>query len=166
MSQEYDMYIREHINNIGRGFKWFKENYPKAIAGIELTLANQIMLHDDSKWGDEEYTAYDEYFYGEKENQDDFNYAWLHHIHNNPHHWQYWVLINDDEGTIGLDIPYNYIMEMILDWWSFSWKTGNLHEIFNWYADHEKTMILSENTRIIVNVILDKMKEILDNQGV
>ena len=160
------MYIREHINNIGRGFKWFKENYPKAIAEIELTLVNQIMLHDDSKWGDEEYNAYDEYFYGEKENQDAFNYAWLHHIHNNPHHWQHWVLMNDDEGTVALDIPYNYIMEMILDWWSFSWKTGNLYEIFNWYADHEKIMILNENTKIIVDSILDKMKEILDKQGV
>ena len=47
MSQEYDMYIREHINNIGRGFKLFEENYPKAIEGIELTLANQVMLHDE-----------------------------------------------------------------------------------------------------------------------
>ncbi|MFR1480703.1 MAG: DUF5662 family protein [Hydrogeniiclostridium mannosilyticum] len=27
-----------------------------------------------------------------------FQRAWLLHIHRNPHHWQHWVLINDDPG--------------------------------------------------------------------
>lgn len=27
---------------------------------------------------------------------ENFNRAWLLHIHRNPHHWQHWVLINDD----------------------------------------------------------------------
>lgn len=25
-----------------------------------------------------------------------FNIAWLKHIHRNPHHWQYWILLNDN----------------------------------------------------------------------
>ena len=164
MSQEYDMYIRGHVNNLGLGLKWFEKNYPKALSGIENQIKQQILDHDDSKWSEEEYDAYDNYFYGDKSKEDEFNYAWLHHIHNNPHHWQYWVLINDDDGTIGLDIPYNYIIEMILDWWSFSWKTGNLYEIFNWYNEYKKTMILNETTKIIVESILNDMREILDNQ--
>nr|DAE02562.1 MAG TPA: hypothetical protein [Siphoviridae sp. ctmYS12] len=30
-----------------------------------------------------------------------------------------------------MDMPYNYIIEMICDWWAFSWNKGNLQEIFN-----------------------------------
>lgn len=93
-------------------------------------------------------------------------YAWLHHIHENPHHWQYWVLVNDDpeEGAIALDIPYKYVIEMICDWWSFSWKTGNLYEIFDWYDAHKNHMILSEYTRELVEEILEKIKVKLDEQ--
>ena len=171
MSREYDLYLEEHRGNVKKGFDWIKEYLPELIPendGIDYEY--QIgFTHDKSKEESDEYEAYDAYFYGGNRSfqvVQDFEYAWLRHIHRNPHPWQYWVLINDDEGTIGLDIPYNYIMEMILDWWSFSWKTGNLYEIFNWYADHEKIMILNENTKIIVDSILDKMKEILDKQGV
>ena len=164
MSQKYDMYIREHINNLGLGLKWFEKNHPKALVGIENQIKQQLLDHDDSKGSEEEYGPYDEYFYGSKDNVDEFNYAWLHHIHNNPHHWQYWVLVNDEDGTIALDMPYNYIIEMILDWWSFSWKSNNLYEIFSWYEEHKKTMILNENTKIIVESMLKDMKEILDKQ--
>ena len=61
-------------------------------------------------------------------------------------------------------MPYNYIIEMILDWWSFSWKSNNLYEIFDWYNEHKKTMILNENTKIIVESMLKDMKEISDKQ--
>ena len=138
------------------------------IGGIEtigVGLTGRLIFVDTTlDYREEEYGPYDEYFYGSKDNIDEFNYAWLHHIHNNAHHWQYWVLVND-EGTVALDMPYNYIIEMILDWWSFSWKSNNLYEIFSWYEEHKKTMILNENTKIIVESILADMKEILDKQG-
>ena len=170
MSREYDNYLREHKTNVLKGFRWIRENLPELLIGLdEGDLEWQIgMAHDASKTDPEEYDAYDAYFYGGNRSyqvMQDFNYAWLHHIHNNPHHWQYWVLINDDDGTIALDMPYNYIIEMILDWWSFSWKSNNLYEIFNWYDEHKKTMILNENTKIIVESILSDIKEILDKQG-
>ena len=149
---QYDI-IGSEVKAIG-GYRW---NLPgdKSNAFIGAAVSTPKVFGFD---------AYDNYFYGDKSEEDEFNYAWLQHIHNNPHHWQYWVLINDDDGTIGLDIPYNYIIEMILDWWSFSWKTGNLYEIFNWYNEHKKTMILNETTKIIVESILNDMREILDNQ--
>ena len=49
MSQKYDMYIREHINNLGLGLKWLEENYPKALVGIENQIKQQILDHDESK---------------------------------------------------------------------------------------------------------------------
>ena len=55
----------------------------------------------------EEYFAYATYFYGKKTSQveKNFDYAWLHHQKENPHHWQYWLLHNDDEGLVALEIP-------------------------------------------------------------
>lgn len=79
------------------------------------------------------------------------------HIHRNPHHWQHWVLIHDDEPAEYLDMPYEYIIEMICDWWSFSHKVGKLTEIFDWYKKH-KDMQLSDKTRKTVEDILDKIK--------
>ena len=88
----------------------------------------------------------------------------MHHIHKNPHHWQHYVLINDeaDEGIVVLDMPYNHIVEMICDWWSFSWSTGNLYEIFDWYDKHKEHIHLSNSTRVIVESILGKINKKLD----
>lgn len=54
---------------------------------------------------------------------------------------------------------------MICDWWSFSWKSGNLYTIFDWYDEHKNYMILSDDTRKIVEDILSKIKEVLDESG-
>lgn len=160
MSEYYNNYLNEHITNVHRAFKWIRTNI-----GVYSDLID-IPNHDESKFDREEYIAYDDYFYGTKtkEVKEKFNFAWLHHIHNNPHHWQYWVLVNDDpeEGTIALDIPYRYVIEMICDWWSFSWSNGDLYEIFDWYDKHKEHMILSKNTRELVEEILNSIKEKID----
>lgn len=167
MSIEYDQYLNQHITNVDRAFSWLRFNLPEIVAAADLTLSSFGYNHDSSKYSWEEYDAYDAYFYGPeqtKEVKNNFNKAWLHHIHVNPHHWQHWVLINDDpkEGTIALDIPYKYVIEMICDWWSFSWMNGNLHEIFDWYDSHKNHMILSKNTRELVEDILSEIKTKLD----
>lgn len=167
MSARYDEYIIEHANNVIEAAEWLRRNIPSLDINEVYGLGCNLQAHDNSKYSKEEYDAYDAYFYGgekTKEVEEAFNYAWLHHIHNNPHHWQYWVLINDDpeEGTVALDIPYKYVIEMICDWWSFSWKSGNLYEIFDWYDAHKKRMILSEHARELVEQILGQIKEKLD----
>ena len=75
--------------------------------------------------------------------------------------------MNDDpkEGTIALDMPDEYIIEMICDWWSFSWRSGDLTEIFKWYDDHKNRMILHERTRASVELILTMIKYKLDEGG-
>jgi len=159
MSQEYTNYITEHVSNVQRAADWLFEHQ---IIPQKLSLG----LHDVSKYLGDEYKAYDDYFYGKRTEQvkTDFNYAWLHHIHNNPHHWQHWVLVNDDDGTYALEMPFEYVIEMICDWWSFSFKTGNLYEIFDWYKKHDK-MILHEKTKKEVEEILDKIKAELDKEN-
>lgn len=159
MSAEYNTYIIEHVDNVKKAYFWLKDHNI-----IKEDILDQLNLHDASKYTDEEYKAYDDYFYGTKTEKvkKDFDYAWLHHIHGNPHHWQHWVLVNDDEGTYALEMPKEFVYEMICDWWSFSHKTGNLYEIFDWYKAHTKKMILHENTKKLVEEILDKIKKELD----
>lgn len=168
MSKEYDDYLIEHKANVKRAFAWMKENIPEILTDCKEDIEYQIEFgHDHSKTMPDEYDAYDRYFYDGNCSYavvQAFNYAWLLHIHRNPHHWQHWVLMNDDpkEGEVILDMQYNYVIEMICDWWSFSWKTGNLHEIFTWYDEHKDYIKLSTNARIVVEMILEKMRRKLE----
>lgn len=170
MSIEYDNYLKQHRGNVYRAYEWIRDNLPEILKPDEYhDYETQIMMgHDCSKTYDvEEYRAYDAYFYGGNRSSyvvRDFNYAWLRHIHMNPHHWQHWVLINDDpgEGETCLDMPHHYIVEMICDWWAFSWSSDNLYEIFSWYDAHKDHIKLSDKTRATVNDILYKIKNKLD----
>lgn len=166
MSRRYDEYIDKHKENVLKAFRWLEENdILKDFSREEIQTALYFCeyVHDQSKYEEEEYDAYDQYFYGSRSYQvvEDFNYAWLHHIHNNPHHWQYWVLINDNpnEGEIILDMPDRFIIEMVCDWMSFGIGKDNIGEIFEWYHEHGPYMKLSENTRKKVDDILGKIKE-------
>ena len=60
-------------------------------------------------------------------------------------------------------MPITYIIEMVCDWWAFSWAKGDLYEIFKWYDEHREYMKLSNFTRKTVEDILDKIKTKLDN---
>lgn len=163
MSTAYKTYIIEHISNITKAYNWLIEHNIISEAALVKT---QISLHDVSKYSDKEYEAYDNYFYGKKTGwvKSEFNYAWLHHIHNNPHHWQHWVLVNDDGGFNALEMPKEYVIEMLCDHWAFSHKSGNLYEIFDWYSSHKSIMILHENTRALYELLLDKIRLELDRK--
>lgn len=172
MSREYDNYLTEHKDNVARGFHWIQEYLPELIPAEDgIDYEHQICFaHDKSKNESDEYDAYDAYFYGRNRSfrvVQDFNYAWLNHIHRNPHHWQHWILLNDEpnEGEIILDIPYHYVLEMICDWWTFSWAKGDLTEIFNWYDQHKIYMKLSEKTRKTVEDILLRIRLELEKGG-
>lgn len=166
MSEQYDNYIREHRDNVIRAWNILSDNLPREF--IEKYHINMdrvddnIILHDKSKFDEEEYNAYDEYFYGVRNENTFINFdkAWLHHQHHNPHHWQHWILRNDNGNTKILDMDIEYILEMVCDWWSFSLKKNKPLEILEFYKDNESTRILSNNTKAIVLEILDIIKTI------
>lgn len=164
MSAQYDLYLQQHRANVYKGFEWIRENLPELLVNEDGAGWQTEFAHDASKNEKDEYEAYDAYFYGGNRSykvMENYRRAWLLHLHRNPHHWQHWVLINDDpkEGEIALDMPYNYILEMICDWWAFSWQKGNLNEIFNWYDEHKTYIKMSQKTQKSVDNILGKMKE-------
>ena len=180
-NDKYEEYLTTHIANVKKGYEWLKENLPEVLSEnnyIEEVayygdLDTIISKHDSSKYNKIpdrdnyyelkcEYDAYADYFYGEKtdEVETKFDLAWLAHIHANPHHWQHWMLQNDDPsiGLRLLDMPYVFIIEMICDHWSFSWKEGDLREIFKWYEQHKDGILFSTKTRKIYENILDKIR--------
>ena len=173
MSEKYDEYLKEHKENVLKGFNWLEENLPEIFPNEQFKNDCRFQceyMHDKSKKETDEYDAYDAYFYGGNRSYfivQQFNIAWLKHIHRNEHHWQHWVLINDNpgEGEIVLDMPDFYIIEMICDWWSFSWKQGKLDEIFNWYNERKDYIKLSEYTRDKVEYVLVKIKAKLESDA-
>lgn len=190
MSWEYDKYLNKHIEYVKMGFEWIRNNILlsdllEILPNAELLNAEVLIdVHDQSKFGFAEYSAYDEYFYGERtqEVKDNFNRAWLHHIHMNPHHWQHWVLIQDKGNAeqyysgkiVALDMPDVHIIEMVCDWWSFSWKRYSesdpfeknfeLYEVFNWYDTNKNQIIFSPKTREKVERMLNLIHKTLDLQ--
>ena len=185
MSREYDLYLIEHIGNVQKGWDWMRTNllpeidqwiaqqYPDNPVIDIYYIQNLVTEHDRSKYDREEYNAYDMYFYGPTairksfEATKRFDAAFLRHIHKNPHHWQYWVLIHDDpeEKFEAIEMPLVYIFEMICDWWTFSWKANDLLEVFQWYEDHKKHIILHKRSKETVEYILKTMKGILEKQA-
>ena len=89
MSLDYDIYLREHKDNVAKGFNWIEENLPKLIDNTISYRGYICVAHDSSKYDEDEYDAYDNYFYGNNKSSavvNAFRLAWLNHIHKNPHH--------------------------------------------------------------------------------
>lgn len=185
MGLQYDAYLEMHRLCVRYAVKWITNNFSMDELSIILPdlrykdITEQVLDHDKSKNDKKEYDAYNNYFYSERtpEVEKQFDYAWLHHLHHNKHHWQYWILkeddsyVEDDKIIVkALDMPDNFVLEMIADWWSFSWKqyltTKNkqdLYEIFNWYDEHVDKIVLSNSTKDRVELMLNKIKEKLDS---
>lgn len=185
MSLEYDSYLKTHRLCVVRGVSWILDRIAlEKLNDIFPTLKSQELLenvfcHDESKYSSFEYGPYDDYFYGKRteEVKKRFDYAWLHHLHNNPHHWQYWILKEDDSMASNtnmeikcLAIPDVYILEMVADWWSFSWKNYlashdriDLYSVFVWYEAHIDKIAMNPKSREKVEALLNLIHDILDN---
>ena len=164
MSKQYDEYLREHISAV------------KACWGLITKDSigfggDEPIGHDLSKYTEDEYYAYDNYFYPDENGIDDsdkeftkklFKYAWLHHQNTNRHHWQYWVLINDEDGIKPLNMPYMDVYEMVADWGSFAYRKKDGSELLKWYEAHRAKMILHEETRATVERLVPKLARAID----
>lgn len=131
-------------------------------AGKRIGVGRQQLLeHDASKFWVDEFEPYANYFYlpdGQPRYRDsisdriqsDFDYAWLHHIHYNPHHWQHWILRNDDTSLHVLEMPYTYIHEMVADWMGASMAYTGSWDMTDWLQGNLKKIILHKNTAEIL----------------
>ena len=176
MSEAYNQYLRQHKSYVKDGLFWIIQNIPDLLRGLDATyMLNKLSEHDFSKTMADEYPAYDAYFYGGNRSSKvvhEFELAFLKHLHRNPHHWQYWVLMDDGKAEHiekVFEMPYEDVLEMVCDWWSFGWAKGDPFTIFTWYDEHKDGIKLHPKTRKTVEDVLETlkqvMKEALNKQG-
>ena len=75
--------------------------------------------------------------------------AWLKHQHRNPHHWQYYLLQEDDGEKFPVKIPDKYVKEMLCDWEGAGRAAGH-KDVARWYTINKHKMILHPETRNFV----------------
>lgn len=146
--QKYIKYLKHTIKH-----KWyvFQECAKRGLVWRGL-------VHDLSKFSPFELVSYTHYFNGKygkgKRAQVDrnFDHAWNNHQKHNKHHWQYWLLRNDDGKLIILEMPIQYALEMVCDWIGAGKAHGATDplEIKKWYKKNKKTIQLHPNTRQFV----------------
>jgi len=123
------------------------------------------IAHDCSKFRLSEWLPYARYFYGEypvfqeikfiiiymgltKEDVSrQFDFAWLLHQKRNKHHWQWWLLLEDDGGTKVLAMPDMYRREMLADWRGAGKAMTGKDNTAQWYIEHHDKMQLHPDTR-------------------
>lgn len=174
--KEYIEYIDTHVKFVQKAFNDFflplleKEQISALISDEDLKsgigrAAVNVLEHDASKYGDDEFDGYREKYYPtaeelaneefQKQVAERAEKAWIHHYKYNWHHPKYWA---KDDGTKE-DMNLESIIEMISDWLSFNIKNGNPKGIIDWYnteAFDEKNA-MTENTKRIVDEFLFKI---------
>lgn len=156
--EENKKYIEEHKANVKKFANWLKENLPELFTDIDIELFDDMIAeHDDSKFSEEEFEPYAQKWFNNSGKTPEYEAAWKHHWMNNEHHPEFWL---------GEDMPYIYILEMLCDWGSFSIKSGNMKELSDFYftkAKDDEEKNLSENTKIIIEEILEKIDSVISS---
>lgn len=121
------------------------------------------LLHDISKFCPDEWFAYANFFYRKTKNvvrdssgyykpidtgDANFDFAWLLHQKRNKHHWQWWVLPEDNGGVKVLPMPDKYRREMLADWNGAGKAQGFGNNTLLWYSKNKDKMQLHEETRL------------------
>ena len=157
---EYRQYIIEHQKNVKKAFNEYGILLCNELKVSIGQISLQIQSHDESKFSEEEFNIYRRKFFKKDDEEEisdyEFNLGWLHHIHNNPHHPQFWVLYDEGQKFI-YDMPDNYIIEMILDWIAMGYKFNS--KCYDYYNNKGKDKDFSENTRLKVELLLQKIKD-------
>jgi len=142
-TREYLDYVERHILNVrkaweelntkcrGNGFIWISDDF------IWNQINDNVNRHDISKLSEKEFVQYRQFFYPtsfEEKNEDLMNEAWMHHLNNNGHHWQYWTGRDFDDPNKALI----YLIENICDWMAMGYEFGDNAKI---YYENNKSKI-------------------------
>lgn len=121
------------------------------------------IIHDWSKFLSSEWFPYVHSFYNpdgsprhvrdETEYYDphkiglEFDRAWLHHQHWNRHHWQHWMLVQDEDEDKLLEMPDKYRREMLADWRGAGRATTGKDNTAGWYEKNRDKVQLHPQTK-------------------
>jgi hypothetical protein len=130
--REYGLYIEEHRDNVSlvwqKLYKYLKDEF-WLNDYTNSSITSLIKHHDKSKYNEEEFDAYRQYFYpvdNELEKDKElFDRGWNTHQKLNKHHWQYWVMVEGPNDLKALEIPFEYVIEMLCDLTAMRLKFNN-----------------------------------------
>jgi hypothetical protein len=109
-----------------------------------------LLLHDLSKFSPTEFPTYRQKFYGseneEQPPQAAWDLAWLHHLHHNAHHPEFWMI----EGR-PVPMPEECVREMVADWWAVSIEKGG--DFQNWLKFAVKKPYHEDTKEILARVL-------------
>jgi len=108
------------------------------------------ITHDLSKLRWSEWKPYADSFYGPERTPDvqaAFDLAWLLHQNRNKHHWQFWMLPEDDGGTKLIPMPDRYRREMVADWTGAGQAITGRKDWRPWYIANRAIIQLHADTR-------------------
>lgn len=167
---KYASYVLRH--------KWFV-----FLECYKMGIPWQGITHDLSKLWPDEWWAYTNHFYGKdshhgashaatgyykdeptsvhlnatsRTGNDPFDAAWLAHQRRNPHHWQHWVLREDNGHTKILCMPVRYRKEMLADWIGAGKAQGYGDNTKTWYTANKHKMHLHVLVKLWVERQLTK----------
>jgi hypothetical protein len=148
---KYASYVARH--------KWFVFR-----AGLKTKAPLwRLLIHDWSKLTPAEWFPYVASFYGAQGRTPTvraaFDRAWLHHQHRNPHHWQHWLLQEDDGDLKTLRMPRKLACEMVADWMGAGRAITGRWEVGSWFEANAHKIRLHEDTLIQVENLIDEMRD-------
>lgn len=124
----------------------------------------RLIIHDWSKFTPAEWGPYANRFFGGRSGVEDkeadpneFKLAWLHHVHNNPHHWEHWILRGKDSGREHVfDMPEKIAREMVADWMGAGRAINGSWNIEEWYKKTRPKQVMTMKTRHQVDTLVAK----------
>ena len=140
--------------------KWFV-----FLAGRRLGVPVwRLIIHDWSKFTPSELPHYGRRFFGGDPDQEGFARAWVHHQNHNPHHWEYWVtrsdhrigISGDSNNAVALDMPEDYVREMVADWCGASRAYTGSWSILKWVEANIGKMNLHLMTKAYALMLVQK----------
>jgi hypothetical protein len=135
-------YVFLECLNVGLVWRGIKHDWTKLLPSEWFAYA----AYDFSK-GLPKTTGYNHQF---NPSEMAFNVAMNHHHKRNPHHWEYWVLVNKDGSTYAIPMPDKCVKEMIADWRGAG-KAQGRPDTPAWYKANRDKMVLHPDTRVQVD---------------
>ena len=151
--KKYKEYIDNHKKNVIETWEELKKNNiihdyilkeGQNIKNIDKIIDKNVLNHDNSKYGEEEWEPYRKRFYPineeeKKLSKKEFSKAWSHHKKLNSHHHEHWEEINQNDK-----MPLTDVVEMCCDWISMSKVLGGT--ALEWYKA-QKNIFLGDKQK-------------------
>ena len=134
---------------------------------FKLGLYRQGILHDLSKYSPTEISIAKYYSGTNSPHQNcreelGYSPSWIHHYHNNKHHYQYWQDQDEMDNNIPLKMPFNYVLEMFCDrvaaCKAYNKSRYQCEDALKYYESKTKGHnVLHADTEILLELLLQKL---------